>query len=111
MVAEKYECDADDLECVEDDNGREFVSLRGEPIVEIHHQRLTGNVSGLAETVVSLNERSVAHDQHQQLSGVIFYVPIRNGYRASRGIASSTVGGGRCRKRRCVLFLESARMG
>lgn len=60
VVAEKYECDADDLECVEDDNGREFVSLRGEPIVEIHHQRLTGNVSGLAETVVSLNERSVA---------------------------------------------------
>ncbi len=50
VVAEAYECDADDLECIEDDNGREFVSLRGEPIVEIHHQRLTGNVAGLAET-------------------------------------------------------------
>ena len=60
VVAEAYECNADDLECSEDDDGREFVTLRGEPLVEIHHQRLTGNVSGLAETVASLNERSAA---------------------------------------------------
>ena len=50
VVAEVYECNADDLDCTEDDDGREFVFLRGEPIVEIHHQRLTGNVAGLAET-------------------------------------------------------------
>lgn len=60
VVAEAYECDADDLDCIEDDDGREFVTLRGEPIVEIHHQHLTGNVAGLSETVVSLSERSAA---------------------------------------------------
>ena len=60
VVAEAYECDADDLDCTEDDDGREFVTLRGEPIVEIHHQRLTGNVAGLSEAVVALTERSVA---------------------------------------------------
>ena len=59
VVAEKYECDANDLECTEDDNGREFVSLRGEPIVEIHNQYLTGNVAGLAETS-NRTERSAA---------------------------------------------------
>ena len=60
VVADAYECDADDLDCTEDDDGREFVTLHGEPIVEIHHQRLTGNVAGLSETVVALTERSVA---------------------------------------------------
>lgn len=60
VVAEEYECDAEDLDCTENDDGREFVTLSGEPIVEIHHQRRTGNVAGLAETVVSLTERSAA---------------------------------------------------
>lgn len=59
MVAEAYECDADDLNCTEDDDGREFVSLRGQPIVEIHDRRLTGNVAGLSETS-SRAERSAA---------------------------------------------------
>ncbi|HQR14202.1 MAG TPA: hypothetical protein PLZ37_06535 [Nitrospira sp.] len=60
VVAEAYECNADDLECLEDEDGREFVILRGEPLVEIHHQRLTGNVAGLSETVIALTDRSVA---------------------------------------------------
>jgi len=60
VVAEAYECNADDLDCTEDDDGREFVTLRGEPLVEIHHRYLTGNVAGLSETVVALTERSVA---------------------------------------------------
>ena len=60
VVAEAYECNADDLECSEDDDGAEFVTLRGEPLVEIHHRYLTGNVAGLSETVVALTERSVA---------------------------------------------------
>ena len=59
VVAEAYECNADDLDCTEDDDGREFVTLRGEPLVEIHHRYLTGNVAGLAETS-SRAERSVA---------------------------------------------------
>lgn len=59
VVAEAYECDADDLDCIEGDDGREFVALRGEPIVEIHHRYLTGNVAGLAETS-NRAERSVA---------------------------------------------------
>ena len=60
VVAEAYECDADDLDCVEDDDGREFVILRGEPLVEIHHRYLTGNVAGLAEVAASITDRSVA---------------------------------------------------
>lgn len=60
VVAEAYECNADDLDCSEDDDGREFVILRGEPLVEIHHRYLTGNVAGLSETVVALTDRSVA---------------------------------------------------
>lgn len=60
VVAEAYECNADDLDCTEDDDGAEFVTLRGEPIVEIHNQRLTGNVAGLSETVIALTDRSVA---------------------------------------------------
>lgn len=36
-VAHEFECDEDDLKCDEDDEGREFVTLRGERIVEIHH--------------------------------------------------------------------------
>ena len=60
VVAEAYECNADDLDCAEDEDGREFVILRGEPLVEIHHRYLTGNVAGLSETVVALTERSVA---------------------------------------------------
>ena len=60
VVAEEYECDAEDLDCTEDDNGREFVTLLGEPIVEIHHRYLTGNVAGLAEVAASITDRSVA---------------------------------------------------
>lgn len=60
VVAEAYECKAADLDCTEDDDGREFVTLRGEPLVEIHHRYLTGNVAGLSETVVALTDRSVA---------------------------------------------------
>ena len=60
VVAEAYECNADDLDCAEDDDGREFVTLRGEPLVEIHHRYLTGNVARLSETVVSITDRSVA---------------------------------------------------
>lgn len=60
VVAEAYECNADDLDCTEDDDGREFVTLRGEPLVEIHHRYLTGNVAGLSEKVVALTDRSVA---------------------------------------------------
>lgn len=48
-VAEAFECDADALDCAEDDSGREFVTLRGEPLAEIHYARLSGNVAGLAE--------------------------------------------------------------
>ena len=59
VVAGAYECNADDLECSEDDDGREFVTLRGEPLVEIHNQYLTGNVAGLAETS-NRTERSAA---------------------------------------------------
>lgn len=60
VVAEAYECNADDLDCTEDDDGREFVTLRGEPLVEIHHRYLTGNVAGLAEVAASITDRSVA---------------------------------------------------
>lgn len=60
VVAEAYECNADDLDCSEDDDGAEFVILRGEPLVEIHHRYLTGNVAGLSETVIALTDRSVA---------------------------------------------------
>ena len=59
VVAEKYECDADDLDCTEDD-GREFVTMHGEPLVEIHHQYLTGNVAGLAETSSRTERRAAA---------------------------------------------------
>lgn len=59
MVAEAYECDADELDCTEGDDGRDFVTLRGEPLVEIHHKRLTGNVAGLTEAH-SFTERSAA---------------------------------------------------
>jgi hypothetical protein len=36
-VSDEFECDEDNLGCEEDDEGREFVTLHGEPIVEIHH--------------------------------------------------------------------------
>ena len=49
-VAQEFECNADDLDCVEDDEGREFVAFRGEPLVEIHNCYLTGNVAGLVRT-------------------------------------------------------------
>ena len=60
VVAEAYECNADDLDCAEDDDGREFVTLRGEPLVELHHRYLTGNVAGLAEVAASITDRSGA---------------------------------------------------
>lgn len=46
-VAREFECDADDLDTMEDDDGREFVTLHGEPLVEIHNCYLRGNVAGL----------------------------------------------------------------
>jgi hypothetical protein len=36
-IAHEFECDEYELECQEDDEGREFVLLHGNPIVEIHH--------------------------------------------------------------------------
>jgi len=36
-VCHEFDCDEDELECQEDDEGREFVALHGEPIVEIHN--------------------------------------------------------------------------
>lgn len=47
-VAREFECDADDLDCTEDDEGREFVTLKGESLAEIHNCYLRGNVSGIA---------------------------------------------------------------
>lgn len=36
-TANEIGCDADDLHCSDDIDGREFVTLRGEPVAEIHH--------------------------------------------------------------------------
>lgn len=35
IVAEEFECSVDDLDTIEDDDGREVVTLHGEPIVEV----------------------------------------------------------------------------
>jgi len=41
-VAEGFECNSADLDTVEDDDGREFVTLNGEIIVEIIDGYFTG---------------------------------------------------------------------
>lgn len=48
VVAQEFECAADDLNCSEDDDGREFITLRGEPIVEIHNCRMVNEPRALA---------------------------------------------------------------
>lgn len=47
VVRQEFNCYADDdIDCLEDDDGREFVTINGEPIVEVHNCYLTGYVAG-----------------------------------------------------------------
>lgn len=47
-VRHEFECFVDDdVELTEGDDGREFVTINGTAVVEIHAARLTGYVAGL----------------------------------------------------------------
>lgn len=47
-VREEFECfDDDDVELTEDEDGRELVTVNGEPVAEVHNARLVGYVAGL----------------------------------------------------------------
>jgi hypothetical protein len=47
-VRHEFECFIDDdVELTEGDDGREFVTINGTAVVEIHNARLSGHVAGL----------------------------------------------------------------
>ena len=37
VVAHEFDCDVDDLDLTEDDDGDEFITVRGEIAVQVHH--------------------------------------------------------------------------
>jgi hypothetical protein len=47
-VRDEFDCYADDtVDLIEDDDGRDLIAINGDPVVQIHHTRLTGSVAGL----------------------------------------------------------------
>lgn len=48
VAAHEFECAADDLELIDDEDG-EFVSLRGEKVIQIHECRMVNEVRPLVQ--------------------------------------------------------------
>jgi hypothetical protein len=47
VVRQEFECfDDDDVDCAEDDDGREFVTVNGKQVVEIHNCYMRNNAAG-----------------------------------------------------------------
>jgi hypothetical protein len=47
-VCEKFDCDADDVDLLEDEDRGDLLTVKGEPVAEIHHRYVRADAVGAA---------------------------------------------------------------